>query len=41
MQLVRNGNQIHSVDDWYQHARPRGALKQWRDGYSAKELAKA
>lgn len=41
MQLLRGGHDIRTVEDWYEYAKPRGALKQWRDGYSAKELAKA
>ena len=41
MQLVKDGNQITTVEEWFQFARPRGGTYQWRDGYSAKELAKA
>lgn len=33
-------NEIRSVDDWFKVAPPKGKDKQWKDGYSAKELAK-
>jgi hypothetical protein len=39
--ISRRGNQITSVDEWFQHARPIGGQHQWQDGRSAKELAKA
>jgi len=39
--LERNGNTIATVADWFQHARPMGGELQWRNGRSAKELAKA
>ncbi len=35
------GHTIHSVDDWFHLAPPKGGTRQWRDGRSAKELAKA
>ena len=41
MHLERHGRTIATVDDWFQHARPLGGERQWRDGRSAKELAKA
>jgi hypothetical protein len=41
MQLFRGDHEIRTVEEWYEYARPRSGLKQWRDGYSAKELAKA
>jgi hypothetical protein len=41
MLLARDGNEIRTVEEWYQYAKPRGGPHQWRDGYSAKELAKA
>lgn len=37
----RTGAPIQSVDEWFQLAPPRGGRFQWRDGRSAKELAKA
>lgn len=36
-----SGHTIHSVDDWFHLAPPKGGTRQWRDGRSAKELAKA
>jgi hypothetical protein len=41
MRLFRDGQEIRTVEEWYQYAPPRGGLKQWRNGYSAKEIAKA
>ncbi len=35
------GEAINSVDDWFRLAPPMGGALQWRDGRSAKELAKA
>lgn len=34
-------SEIVDCDSWYLHAPPEGGSKQWRDGYSAKEQAKA
>jgi hypothetical protein len=39
--LERNGHLITSVETWFEHAPPRGRELHWRDGRSAKELAKA
>jgi hypothetical protein len=33
--------EITSLESWFSHAPPEGGLAQWRDGYSAKEQAKA
>jgi hypothetical protein len=33
--------EIHDLDSWLAHAPPEKGLAQWRDGYSAKEHAKA
>lgn len=41
VRLERNGNQITSLQAWFEHAPPRGGESQWRDGFSAKELARA
>jgi hypothetical protein len=35
------GIPIHSVDDWFRLAPPKKGSRQWKDGRSAKELAKA
>ena len=32
---------MHSVDEWFTACPPKGGAKQWKDGYSAKESAKA
>ena len=36
-----HGAQINSVDDWLELAGPKEGIKQWKDGRSAKEAAKA
>jgi len=36
-----SGNEIHSVDDWFKYAPPKRAAFHWKDGRSAKEVAKA
>lgn len=41
MRIVKNDQEIRSVEEWFRHAPPRGGQIQWRDGRSAKELAKA
>lgn len=37
----QDGNLIRSVDDWFRFAPPKRGAEQWRDGRSAKELARA
>jgi len=39
--MLRIGRQIRSVEDWLAEAPPKQGIKQWADGRSAKELAKA
>jgi hypothetical protein len=39
--LGRQGQQIRSVDEWFRYAPPKMGSKHWKDGRSAKELAKA
>jgi len=39
--LHKDGLGIHSVDDWFLLAPPKKGIKQWKDGRSAKELARA
>jgi len=39
--IRKNGHEIHSIDEWYQFAPPRGGERHWQDGRSAKELARA
>jgi hypothetical protein len=41
LRIERRGHPITNVEDWFHHARPLGGTLQWRDGRSAKELAKA
>ena len=41
MQIIKNGHNIHSVDDWLRFAPPEKGESHWKDGRSAKELAKA
>ena len=37
----QGGNPIRSVEDWFEFAPPKRGATQWRDGRSAKELARA
>jgi hypothetical protein len=39
--IQKNGRNIVTVDQWFEFAPPKGGLRQWVDGRSAKELAKA
>jgi len=41
LRFERRGTHIDSVEDWFHYARPIGGPHAWRDGASAKELAKA
>ena len=40
LELKKKGKQINSVDDWYSAAPPKSPSLHWKDGRSAKELAK-
>ena len=40
LELKKNGKIIKSVDDWYNAAPPKNPSLHWKDGRSAKELAK-
>lgn len=40
MQIQKNGTDINSVEDWFRLAPPKEGLRHWKDGRSAKELAK-
>jgi len=40
-QISKDGHAITSVETWFQYAPPKDGEKQWVDGRSAKELAKA
>ncbi len=37
----KSGSEIQSIDDWFLLAPPKKGIKQWKDGRSAKELARA
>ena len=37
----KSGSEIRYIDDWFHLAPPKKGIKQWKDGRSAKELAKA
>ncbi len=41
MLRICKGREIRSVDDWFAQAPPKRGIRQWADGRSAKELAKA
>lgn len=41
MQITKSGQCIECVDDWFHFAPPKGGLRHWKDGRSAKELARA
>src|SRR5512143_788477 len=41
MRLCRGQSTIRSTDDWFSLAPPKKGALQWKDGRSAKELAKA
>jgi hypothetical protein len=41
MNITKDGCEIHSIADWFNFAPPRGGLRHWVDGRSAKELARA
>jgi hypothetical protein len=36
-----DGDEIVGLDSWFEHAPPEKGLAQWKDGFSAKEQAKA
>jgi hypothetical protein len=41
VRITKDGNLISSVEEWFKYAPPKGLEKQWVDGRSAKECAKA
>lgn len=41
IQISKSNNEIRSVEDWFRFAPPKKGQLQWKDGRSAKELAKA
>src|ERR1700694_3925634 len=41
MNIVKNGQEIRTVDQWFEFAPPKGGRDQWVDGGSALECARA
>jgi hypothetical protein len=41
MRLHKSGNEIRSVEGWFTHAPPKMRERHWKDGRSAKELARS
>jgi len=41
MRISKAGHEIRSVDDWFKYAPPKMGARHWKDGRSAKELAKS
>jgi hypothetical protein len=41
MRISKSGHEIQSVDDWFEYAPPKMGARHWKDGRSAKELAKS
>lgn len=40
-QIQKAGHEIRSVEDWFKYAPPKMGERQWKDGRSAKELARS
>jgi len=41
LRIHKGGHEIRSIDDWFQWAPPKMGARQWKDGRSAKELARS
>lgn len=41
LRIEKDGHEINTVDEWLRFAPPQKGLSQWKNGRSAKELAKA
>ena len=41
MRIHKSGNDIRSVEDWFSYAPPKLGERHWKDGRSAKELARS
>jgi hypothetical protein len=41
MRISKSGHEIQSVEDWFRFAPPKMGKRQWKDGRSAKELARS
>jgi len=40
MRVIKSGHEILSVEDWFRYAPPKMGARHWKDGRSAKELAR-
>jgi hypothetical protein len=41
LRIHKSGHEIRSIDDWFKWAPPKMGARQWKDGRSAKELARS
>jgi len=41
VRIHKGGHDIHSIDDWFEYAPPKMRERHWKDGRSAKELARS
>lgn len=41
IRISKSGHEIRSVEDWFSYAPPKMGRRQWKDGRSAKELARS
>jgi hypothetical protein len=41
MRVSKSGHEIRSIEDWFKYAPPKMRERQWKDGRSAKELARS
>lgn len=41
MRVSKSGHEIRSVEDWFKYAPPKMGARHWKDGRSAKELARS
>jgi hypothetical protein len=41
MRITKSGHEIRSVEDWFEYAPPKMGARHWKDGRSAKELARS
>jgi hypothetical protein len=41
MRVSKSGHEIRSVEDWFKYAPPKMGSRHWKDGRSAKELARS
>jgi hypothetical protein len=41
LRIHKGGHEIRSIDDWFEYAPPKMGARHWKDGRSAKELARS